>query len=98
MSYNIDTFQDAKFLFEEAYEVKRVSYCLSGNMIFYTCCIRAIMKRNSLLDLFLESRRQLNEVSHNIPLLFLFPEFPPSPKIHWNVAVADTAQASFYEL
>jgi hypothetical protein len=74
-----------------------------------TGCTRTIIKQNKLPDRFFESRKQLNEVSwttnagkfvtkYNIPLQFLSPEFAPSCKHNWNVAVHDTAQQSKYDM
>jgi hypothetical protein len=70
---------------------------------------RSIIKLNKLPDKCFESRKQLNEVSwttnagnfvtkYDIPLQFLLPEFAPSRKINWNVAVDDTAQQSKYDM
>jgi hypothetical protein len=72
-------------------------------------CTRTIVKQNKLPNKFFECRKQLNEVSwttnagnfvttYNIPLQFSLPEFAPSRKIKWNVAVDDTSQQSKYDM
>jgi Retroviral aspartyl protease len=80
-----------------------------NKVVIDTGCTKTIIKRNILPGQFFESQKQSKEVTwttnagkfvtkYEIPLQFSLPEFAPSRKISWNVAVDDTAQQSKYDM